>query len=124
MNLQQGRRKGHSDSKELVQMLSTHIYKAKQRPPAATESCTAFIHGVTEEALLSLQEFYLLEAPHLVGVTFKEAQRKERIPKLKKKKKNLRFQCRKIKQMSAVLWESSVKLNNADGMAVCNYDSI
>lgn len=94
---------------------------AKQRPPAATEDCTAFIHVVTEEALHSLQEFYLLEAAYLVGVTFKEAQRKERILK---EKKNPRFQCRKIKQMSAVLWESSVKLNNADGMAVCNYDSI
>lgn len=103
--------------------MDKQIYKAKQRPPAATEDCTAFIHGVTEEALLSLQEFYLLEAPHLVGVTFKEAQRKERILKLKKKKIPC-FQCRKIKQMSAVLWESSVKLNNADGMAVCNYDSI
>lgn len=56
-------------------MLNTHIYKA------APEDCTALIHGATEEALLSLQEFYLLEAPHLAGVTFKEAQRKERILK-------------------------------------------
>lgn len=94
-------------------MLNTHIYKA------ATEDCTALIHGVTEEALLSLQEFYLLEAPHLVGVTFKEEGKNPQI-----KKKIPCFQCRKIKQMSAVLWESSVKLNNADGMAVCNYDSI
>lgn len=65
---------------------------AKQRPPAATEDCTALIHGVTEEALLSLQEFYLLEAPHLAGVTFKEAQRKERILKIKKKNSSFSMQ--------------------------------
>lgn len=110
--------------KTLVQMLNTHILSAKQRPPAATEDCAAYWHL----SMVSLKRhFFLCRSftywkfyTDLVGVTFKEAQRK----KSSNKKNYFGFQLRKIKHISVVLWESSVKLNNADGMAVCNCDSI
>lgn len=113
--------------KMLVQMLNTHIYICKAKAPNSNWElyCTlAFIHIGTEEALLSLQEFYLLEVPYRLSWGHFQRGTKEKKQESSNEKNHFGFQLRKIKQMSAVLWESSVKLNNADAMAVCNYDSI
>lgn len=83
----------------------------------------AFTHEFTEEALLSAQEFnYWKFHTDLDRVTFKEVQTEKNKPS--NNEDHFGFQFGEIKQMLAVFWESSVKLNKADGMVVCSYDSI
>lgn len=67
MNLQKCRRKGHNDSKDIgTDVEHTHLYLQSKGPNSnwGLYWILAFIHGVTKEALLSLQEFYLLEVPY------------------------------------------------------------
>lgn len=71
--------------KTLVQMLNTHIYICKAKAPTATEDCTVYWHS----SVVSLKRHffhcrsftYWKFHTDLVGVTFKEAQRKKIILK-------------------------------------------
>lgn len=59
MNLQQGRRKGHNDSKDIgiYVKLNTYIFiSAKQRPQIATmyENCTVYWHS----SMISLKRHF------------------------------------------------------------------
>lgn len=109
MNFQQGRRKGHNDSKDIGVCVELHTFlSAKQRPQIATvyESCTVHRHSYIislkrhffqcrsyrrtyHSLFITVQHFLLntlpLEVPHRLRdrVTFKEVQRKKN-PQIKK----------------------------------------